>query len=1379
MKRILVEKKEPFRLDERDMMLEIRDALNIPRITGVRIFNGYDIESLVCEALDMGEDSLSCEDKTDPPSVVRTSLGLEPSLCFDRAIHAVFSEPGQDIVCEDEPDIAGAACVFAITAAIDQYDQREDYANQLLRIMDPHSDQNVRVFKIIALYGKLSDSDIDKIKTYYINPLEMREIPLTVTRPRVYSDPEAVDVIKGFSSAGDDLLKTLAGKYGIAMALDNLKLCRDYFKREQRDPTVTEMKVLDTYWSDHCRHSTFMTVIDEVTINENKYTEGLKRAQGLYEHAKAYVYGDTERPLCLMDIATMSMKKLKKCGELEDMEKSDEVNACSIEVTVPVDGKPTDMIVMFKNETHNHPTEMEPFGGASTCLGGAIRDPLSGRAHAFGAIRLTGSGDPREPVEDTLPGKLPQRKITQTAAEGYSSYGNGIGLALGQLMEVYDPGFKAKRMECGAIVAAAKKADIFRGKPQSGDAVVLVGGSTGRDGCGGATGSSKEHDDESLEKGGAEVQKGNPVIERNIVRLFRKPFVSKMIKTCNDFGAGGVCVAVGELADGLKIDLDKVPVKYPGLDGTELAISESQERMAVVLDTGNLAAFLTEAEKENLSAVKIADVTDSGRVVMTWQGKVILDMDSDFLNSGGVRQSTKVVVAAPGELAEGSVISPTEQMSDKPIVIAASDPQSPRGCTLLTGLRGFLGICETKRVEAATTDRQDLKQAWLENLAGINVCSKKGITNRFDSTAGGGTVFMPYGGMYQKTPEQGLVMRLPLLDGETDFGTLMTVGYNPSLGYNSPFHAAMYAVIESVMKIAAMGGDYRKVRLSFQEYFERLTTDESWGKPYAALMGAFLAQDELGIPAIGGKDSMSGTFNDINVPPSLISFAVTVADTTKLVSRAFKRAGHNVYLLKTPIDDGGMPNFKMLRQNMSSVLALSEYGCVKAAGVVGTGGVAATISEMAFGNGIGFSFEPNFNDDLFAPQYTSMILELDVTPKDHKGLRDEFVLLGKTTDNRNIEIDGVIISLDEAEQAWEGTLETVFPTINSPAIITDASPANQNQTSATAQVQTSATTQVQTSATTQVQTSAPTHIQTSATTHIQTSTTPPSTSNESSPYQNKATKQPKVLIPIFPGSTGEYELEKQFRLAGAEVNTVLFRTLTAKDIEDSYSELTEAINNTDILAIPSGMSAGAEPDGSSKLIALILCHPDVKYAVNKLISERKGLVLGTGEGFKALLKTGLIQTGQIQDAECGDIILTKHPSNKYYCTLSTVKIDENTKSPWLKDMAGDLETVPVSGKDIVVYMSEELYNEYQKKGQLSTQYVKTQGRSSSASCEAVIGDMGNISSTAIEAMTSENGLVLGRTGLVENLKKGLYTNVFEAKESRIFENAVNYIKGYR
>ena len=1248
MTRILVEKKEPFQLDERDMLLEIREVLNIPGITGVRIFNGYEAEGI-----------------TD----------------IKKAQTAVFSEAGQDFLYEGEPDTGGAAYTFSIASALGQYDQREDYAAQLLRIIEPHSSPEVRVFQKVALYGNISEPDFSKIKAYYINPNEKRELLKTVTKPASYPEPEKVKVITGFTKPEEGLSEEFAKKYGIAMAADNLKLCREYFAKEKRDPTVTEMKVLDTYWSDHCRHSTFMTILEDINISENKYTKGLERARSLYKRAKEYVYGDNERPDCLMDIATIEMKKLQKSGILDDMEQTDEVNACSVEITVPVDGKSVDMIIMFKNETHNHPTEMEPFGGASTCLGGAIRDPLSGRAHVYGAIRVSGSGDPGEPVESTIPGKLPQRQITQIAAEGYSSYGNGIGLPLGQLIEVYNPGFKAKRLECGAVVAAARKADIVRGKPVPGDVVVLVGGKTGRDGCGGATGSSREHDDESLEKGGAEVQKGNPIIERNIVRLFRKPFVSKMIKKCNDFGAGGICVAVGELADGLSINLDDVPVKYPGLDATELAISESQERMAVVLGAENLDEFLEEAANEDLSAVKIAEITDTGRVVMTWGGNEILNISSEFLNSGGVRQKANVTVLPPDWSLE-----------------------------------------ETKSPEAG---RMDIKAIWLENLSDLNVCSKQGITNRFDSTAGGVNVFMPYGGVYQKTPEQGLAMRLPVLDGDTDFGTLMTVGYNPALGLRSPFHAALYAVVESVMKITAMGGDYRKVRLSFQEYFEKLTDEESWGKPYAAMMGAFLAQDELEIPAIGGKDSMSGTFKEINVPPSLISFAVAVADTTKLVSRAFKGAGHNVYLLKTPVDDSGLPVFSILKNNMGSVFNLVKYGCVKSASVVGMGGIAAAISEMAFGNGIGFKLDPRFNDNLFTPQYASLIIELDVIPADSNNLRDEFILLGTTSNNESIEIGDVIIPLGEARQAWEGTLSSIFPIQEIKKII--------NTTPAMPDSQTTNTT----------------------------SAMPDSQATNTTPADSaSAEKRPMVVIPVFPGSIGEYEMQRQFKGAGAEVCAPLFRTITASDIEDSYEKLTAAINNADILALPSGMSAGAEPDGSAKLIAIILRHPKIKDAVNKLVKDRKGLILGVGEGFKALLKTGLIQTESVQDEECADIILIKNPANKYHCSLRTVEI-EHVDSPWLKGMCGKLETVPVSGREITVHMSGELYREYRNKGRIAARYI------------------GGEKPASVEAMISENGLILGRTGLVENLRKGLYANVFEAEESRIFINAVSSVSDNR
>ncbi|MCL2078298.1 MAG: phosphoribosylformylglycinamidine synthase [Oscillospiraceae bacterium] len=1278
MERVLIEKREPFRFDERDMLREIQTVLGISSISNVRIFNGYDIESV---------DNI------------------------EQAIGEVFSEAGQDIVHYDPKnktastaDIKGAAFVFAVTAAVGQYDQREDFAMQLLRISNPGSKPKVRSFKQIALYGDISQSDFDKIKSYYINPLEMREISLAATEPIKYTEPCDIEVINGFVGAGDKELAVLASKYGIAMEPDNLKICRDYFIKEKREPTVTEMKVLSTYWSDHCRHSTFLSILEDVRVEENQYSDGLKRARARYDQAKEYVYGDAPRPLCLMDIATMQMKKQKKNGALADMELSDEVNACSIEAAAMVDGKPVDYIIMFKNETHNHPTEMEPFGGASTCLGGGIRDPLSGRAFVYGAIRLTGSADPREAIGDTLAGKLPQRKITQTAANGYSSYGNQIGLASGHLIEVYDPGFKAKRMECGALVAAVPKDDITRGKPRPGDVIVLVGGATGRDGCGGATGSSAEQDDDALIKGGAEVQKGNPVIERNIVRLFRKPHVSRMIKKCNDFGAGGVCVAVGELADSLKIDLDKVPVKYPGLDGTELAISESQERMAVLLDKKDMEAFLQEADAENLLASKLADVTSDGKVRMTWRGTEISCLDREFLNSGGVRRKAKVVVNAPDWDFPGN--APQEIVET--------------GCK-----SGTLEMNIDTGTDGRAKTQKNIEKTWLLNLSDINVCSKKGIAGRFDYTAANAAVFAPFGGANQATPEQGLAMRLPLMEGETDFGTLMTVGYNPALGYKSPFHAALYAVVESVVKIAAMGGDYRKVRLSFQEYFESLTAPESWGKPYAALMGAFLAQDELGIPAIGGKDSMSGTYKDINVPPSLISFAVVTADMSKLVSRSFKKSKSVVYLLETPIDESGIPDFDVLKRNMAYVYELAQCGRINAASVVGVGGIAAAVSEMAFGNHIGFDFDSGFDGELFAPMYASMILETDIeiggsSAGGGDGIFDNLIKIGTTTDKNTIEIAGASISLEKAKEAWESALESVFPIYKN------------------------------TEGKNKADGSAPSCDCDSG-----------SNSHSAEPQMSNArlrdsNSKPRVLIPIFPGSNGEYELERQFKKAGANVSTFLFRTLSAQAIKDSYAGLTAAVNAADILAIPSGMSAGAEPDGSAKLIALILRNPDVKKAVNGLVTERGGLVIGLGEGFKALLKTGMIQSGKIMDNDQGDIVLAKYPHNQYHTSIEEIII-EQTDSPWVYGLSSNTLTVPVSGQDGALHMSCELYDKYLANGQIAASFT------SSAP-----------SRRRIAALVSENGRVLGMIPLVDRLEAGLYANVFKAGECKIFKNAAEY-----
>ena len=1238
--KILVEKKPHLNFEAKQMLREIQNYLKIDTVTNVRILNGY-LVSGVSEEI------------------------------FQKSRYLIFAEYGQDIICSDIPaDVQGL--MYTTEYLPGQYDQRADFAEQLLQLLSLEDRPQVRTFRTFILNGSISHENIEKIKTYFINKVETREISKLPEAIIASTDkPPDVVTIENFAVFNDEQLLSCQKQNGISMSLVNLRFCRDYFAKENKNPTVTELKILDTYWSDHCRHSTFLTEIEDVQIENNKFTEGLKKSIHMYEQAKSFVYGNNPRPLCLMDIATMEMKKMLKNGSLDDMEISDEVNACSVEAVAEIDGKPENYIIMFKNETHNHPTEIEPFGGASTCLGGGIRDPLSGRAHVYGAIRVSGCADPRESYKNTLPGKLPQRKLTKTAADGYSSYGNQIGAASGHLLEIYDKGFKAKRLECGALVAAAPKENIKRARPATGDVIVLLGGGTGRDGLGGATGSSKNQDVNAMEKYGAQVQKGNPVIERNIGRLFRKPEVSKMIKKCNDFGAGGVAVAVGEMADGIMIDLDKVPVKYLGLDGTELALSESQERMAVLLDASDLRSFCEYAAKENLNAVEIAVVTDTNRIVMMWRGKEIANIDRAFLDSGGIRQKTTVTVTQPA-------FSPGEK-------ILAN------------------------------------KSAWLEHLAKLNVCSQKGIANRFDSTAGNSTVFMPFGGKYQRTPEHGLAMKLPLLKGNTDFGTVMTVGYNPDISSKSTFHGAMYAVIESVMKICAMGGDYTTVRLTFQEYFESLkNSPEKWGKPYAALMGAFLAQEELGVPSIGGKDSMYGSYGDRSVPPTLISFAISTVDTTKLVSRAFKESERIVILAKTPIDESGLPDFRILRQNMNCIFKLVQKGCINAASVVGFGGIAAAVTEMSLGNEIGFRFDSNFIDGLFSPNYGALILELkedeDIIPD---GLNYE--ILGFTTTEKSIEFDEMVIPLHEALQSWQETLEEIFPTQFS-----DIESAHSEYVDLKQSV------------------------------------------NVITPAVSK--EKPTVLIPIFPGTNGEYELERQFQKTGAEVKTFLFCNRSACDIKESYKLLKEAINKTDILAIPSGYSAGAEPDGSAKFITLVLTEPSIKDAVNKMLNERKGLIIGLGEGFKALVKTGLIETGNVQENFEGKIQITKNPLNQYHSGLIYSKTLQDM-SPWLKEMRGTVLTAPVSALEGSVNMSAEDYRIFIEKAQVVSQYVDEQGKPAGDARHNPFG-----SRFAIEGMVSESGQVLGRMACVDRLENGLYTNVYKTSDCAIFKNAIEYFK---
>ncbi len=908
-KRIFVEKRPGFDVEARSLLNEFKHNLGIGGLEAVRVINRYDVAGISEEE-------------------------------YDRSRRTIFAEPNADYVYDEKFPLERFDRVFAMEYLPGQYDQRADSAAQCVQLLTQKDRPAVATAKVIVLKGAIDDNDFGRIKAYCINPVESREASLLkpATLDLRTETPPDVPVLDGFTAKGPDALAALRDELGLAMSAEDLAFCQAYFRdTEKRDPTLTELRVLDTYWSDHCRHTTFMTTIEEAAIEEGRFAAPVKAAYRDYLAAREEIYGAAKKPLCLMDIATIAMKEAKRQGLLEDLEESAEINAASIVVPVERGGCTEEWLVMFKNETHNHPTEIEPFGGAATCLGGAIRDPLSGRSYVYLALRVTGSGDPRAPIAATLPGKLPQRKITIAAATGYSSYGNQIGLATGQVAEVYDEGFVAKRMEIGAVIGAAPRANVVRQEPAPGDAVLLVGGRTGRDGCGGATGSSKEHTEESLYSCGAEVQKGNPPTERKIQRLFRHPAVSRMIKRCNDFGAGGVSVAIGELTDGLAINLDAVPKKYEGLDGTELAISESQERMAVVVAAADAAAFEEYARTENLEVTQVATVTGDRRLVMRWRGKAIVDISRDFLDTGGVRQATSVVVAAP---------SPEDDFF-------AATPAAVKGET-------------------------DIKAAWLANLADLNVASQKGLVERFDSSIGAATVVMPFGGARQSTPAEGAVAKLPVLEGETTTGTIMTYGYNPQIGKWSPFHGALYAVVEAVTKLVALGGDWRKARLTLQEYFEKLGKDPvRWGKPFSALLGAYRAQKELGVPAIGGKDSMSGTFMDMNVPPTLVAFALCPVDVRRTVSQEFKRAGSRVVLIAAPRDGDGLPDFAALKGNFAKIHELITAGKVLASHTVKTGGVAAAVSKMAFGNHIGFAFADNIDDAaLFAPDYGAVILEL-------------------------------------------------------------------------------------------------------------------------------------------------------------------------------------------------------------------------------------------------------------------------------------------------------------------------------------------------------------------------------------------------------------------
>lgn len=1245
--RVFVEKKKGNDIEAGQILEDLRGNVGLTGLEDLRIINRYDAQGL-----------------SDAE--------------FDSAVKQVFSETNLDNVYYDLK-IDDGWKYFATEYLPGQYDQRADSAAQCIQLLTAGERPKVASAKVIAVKGDISDDEFEKIKSYIINPVESRvasmELPETLD---IKTDvPADIVRIDGFIEMSDDEIAAYHGSMGLAMSVADLCWVRDYFKNdEKRNPSLTEIKVIDTYWSDHCRHTTFATQLDEITINEGKYSAAIEKALDQYFEARADLYaGRTDKIVCLMDMACIGTKYLKKHGYVDDLDESEEINACSINVDVEIDGKKEPWLVQFKNETHNHPTEIEPFGGAATCLGGAIRDPLSGRAYVYQAMRVTGSGDPTTPFEDTLDAKLPQSKITTGAAQGYSSYGNQIGLATGQVTELYDDGYVAKRMEIGAVIGASPKENVIREVPQNGDVIILLGGKTGRDGCGGATGSSKAHDSHSIETCSAEVQKGNAPTERKIQRLFRNPKVAKMIKRCNDFGAGGVSVAIGELADGLKIDLDKVPKKYEGLDGTELAISESQERMAVVVDKSDVEKFENLARKENLESTVVAEVTDENRLEMTWRGDKIVDLSRDFLNTNGVVQHAAVEIEA-------------------------------------------IGDDEYRTQVPSALEKMTNAEALKANLSRLEVCSQKGLVERFDSSIGASTVLMPYAGKYQLTPEEAMVAKIPLIKGETDTATVMAYGFIPKVSRWSPFHSAAFAVTESLAKLAAVGCDPSKARLTFQEYFERLNDAPTrWGKPTAALLGALTAQLGYHTPSIGGKDSMSGSFNDLDVPPTLVSFAVGVSEASKTASAQFKRAGSTVKLVEIPVDsETGLPNYDKAMALMVDVCNKIREGKVLAAGVVKEGGAAACVCKMAFGNKTGFTFETKLDaKTLFAPLQGSFVLEL-ADENDFDG-----ITLGTTNDNGVFIIDGTVYTADELIAEWTSKLEKVFPTDSGK--------------------------------TAKMPIDVPLY-------------------KERSIFvaKNKVAK-PKVFIPAFPGTNCEVDTARAFEKAGAEASILVVNNLTPADINETIDKMVKEIETSQIVMLPGGFSGGDEPEGSGKFIATTFRNPKVSEAVTKLLNCRDGLMLGICNGFQALIKLGLVPNGKIVDIKENDPTLTFNTIGRHISSMAYTRVT-SVKSPWFSAVeAGDVFAVPISHGEGRFVADEDVMKKLVENGQVATQYVDLDGNVAN---EMPFNPNGSV--CAVEGITSPDGRVLGKMGHCERKGDNLYGNVPFEKDMKLFESGVKYFK---
>lgn len=1256
-RRVFVAKKDSYDIEANGLYRDLKTNLGITGLKAVRIINRYDVSGI-------------------------SDMEYEAARCV------IFSEPPVDKVFDEKMEFDQDEKVFAIEYLPGQYDQRADSAAQCIQMITLGEKPQCRVAKLIALKGDITDDEFIKIKEYCINPVESHEASMDkpLNLDVEVSWPDDVKVVNGFINMDEVELVKMVKELGLAMSNEDLVFCKDYFKNsEKRDPSLTEIRLIDTYWSDHCRHTTFLTSIEKVDFEEGPYTALISSVYQSYLKSRDYVYEGRKKEICLMDLATIAMKELRKMGVLNDLDVSDEINACSIVVNAKIGGRDEEWLVMFKNETHNHPTEIEPFGGAATCLGGAIRDPLSGRSYVYQAMRVTGSGDPRIKVKDTIPGKLPQRKITTGAAAGYSSYGNQIGLATGQVAEIYDEGYVAKRMEIGAVIGAVPKRNVVREKPVEGDLVVLLGGRTGRDGCGGATGSSKEHTEESLMTCGAEVQKGNPPTERKIQRLFRNSKVSRMIKKCNDFGAGGVSVAIGELAEGLEINLEAVPKKYEGLDGTELAISESQERMAVVISKDDTGVFIAAADEENLEATVVAVVKDDKRLKMSWRGKTIVDISREFLDTNGARQTTEAIIAAP---------TAKNYFDATPVTTPEKN--------------------------------QDIRVAWLDNLQRLNVCSQKGLVERFDSTIGAGTVMMPFGGKYQLSPSEGMAAKLPVLQGDTTTGTLMTYGFNPEIAKWSPFHGALYAIVEATAKIAAMGGDYRKVRLTLQEYFERLGKDSlKWGKPLSALLGAYYAQIRLGLPAIGGKDSMSGTFKDLTVPPTLVAFAVAPAEVDKLVSSEFKEPDNQVILVTLDRDENDIPDFTQLDKNYTRMRQLASKGKILSAQSVRTGGIAETISKMCFGNKYGFEFSSIMKvDDLFKPMYGSLVVEIDKNDdvsSMFEGLK--YCVLGVTTQKQNIKFNETEIELDEVLKAWQEPLEEVFPT--RAEVIED---------------------------------------------NLENISFKCSGSGKVSSNNAKIAK-PRVFIPVFPGTNCEYDTVKVFEKAGAIVETLVVRNLTPTDIEASIAKMKESISRSNIIMLPGGFSAGDEPDGSGKFIAAAFRNPYIKEAVTELLNCRDGLMLGICNGFQALIKLGLVPFGEIRDMEEGSPTLTFNTIGRHASCMINTRITSNI-SPWFNNVnVGDIHTIAISHGEGRFITGENDFNEMVKNGQIATQYVDLNGI---ATYDISFNPNGSM--YAVEGITSPDGRVLGKMGHSERIGSFVAQNVPGEKDQKIFEAGVNYFR---